>query len=60
MQYFNITEFDSPDQVGSGRVMKQNVLEMLDMARGKFDKAIHITSGYRTKEHNKKIGGTIL
>jgi len=57
MQYFNITEFDSPDQVGSGRVMKQNVLEMLDMARGKFDKAIHINSGYRTKEHNKKIGG---
>ena len=32
MQYFNITEFDSPDQVGSGRVMKQNVFEMFRRA----------------------------
>ena len=43
MNYFNITEFDSPDQVGSGRVMKQSVLDMLDEARAKFDKAIHLS-----------------
>ena len=57
MNYFNITEFDSPDQVGSGRVMKESVLDMLDEARAKFDKAIHINSGYRTKKHNTKVGG---
>jgi len=57
MNYFNITEFDSPDQVGSGRVMKQSVLDMLDEARAKFDKSIHINSGYRTAVHNKKVGG---
>ena len=57
MNYFNITEFDSPDQVGSGRVMKESVLDMLDEARAKFDKAIYINSGYRTKKHNTKVGG---
>lgn len=57
MQYFNVTEFDSPDQIGSGKKMKQNVLDMLDEARAKFDKPITITSGYRTKSHNEKVGG---
>ena len=35
----------------------ENVLEMLDEARAKFDKPITITSGYRTKSHNSKVGG---
>ena len=57
MQYFNITEFDSPDEMGSGRNMKQEMLDKIDLVRSKFDRAIHINSGYRTKEHNKKVGG---
>lgn len=57
MNYFNITEFDSPDKLGSGREMNENVLEMLNEARSKFDKPITITSGYRTKSHNSKVGG---
>ena len=57
MQYFNITEFDSPDHIGSGTGMQEYVLKMLDEARGKFDKPITITSGYRTKSHNEKVGG---
>ena len=55
MQYFNITEFDSPDEMGSGRNMKQEMLDKIDLVRSKFDRAIHINSGYRTKEHNKKV-----
>ena len=57
MNYFNITEFDSPDEMGSGRNMKQEMLDKIDLVRAKFDRAIHINSGYRTKEHNKKVGG---
>ena len=57
MQYFNITEFDSPDEMGSGRNMKQEMLDKIDLVRSKFDRAIHINSGYRTKEHNKKVEG---
>ena len=57
MQYFNITEFDSPDEMGSGRNMKQEMLDKIDLVRSKFDRALHINSGYRTKEHNKKVGG---
>ena len=57
MQYFNITEFDSPDEMGSGRYMKQEMLDKIDLVRSKIVRAIHINSGYRTKEHNKKVGG---
>lgn len=57
MRYFNYTEFDSPDEVGSGQKMHPDILEMLDMARDKFDKPIRINSGYRTAKHNLKIGG---
>ena len=45
MQYFNITEFDSPDEMGSGRNMKQEMLDKIDLVRSKFDRAIHINSG---------------
>ncbi len=55
MRYFNYTEFDSPDEVGSGQKMHPDILEMLDMARDKFDKPIRINSGYRTKEYNKSL-----
>jgi hypothetical protein len=30
---------------------------MLDQVRDKFDKPIHITSGYRTPAYNEKVGG---
>ncbi len=58
MKYFTYTEFDSPDEVGSGKKMHPKLLVMLDMVRDKFDKPIHITSGYRTVEHNARVGGT--
>jgi len=57
MKYFTITEFDSPDEVGSGRLMNVDFLEKLDLARSKFDKPIKINSGMRTSAHNAKVGG---
>ncbi len=52
MRYFNYTEFDSPDELGSGRQMSEKILDMLDLAREKFDKPIKITSGFRTEAYN--------
>ncbi|PCJ57920.1 MAG: peptidase M15 [Rhodospirillaceae bacterium] len=57
MNFFKISEFDSPDEKGSGKKMQQSTLEMLDKARGIAGISFVITSGYRTKEHNKKVGG---
>lgn len=57
MKYFNYYEFDSPDVQGSGQLMDKQILEMLDLVREKFDKPIHINSGYRTSVHNEKVGG---
>ena len=55
MRDFNYTEFDSPDELGSGKNMSPKILEMLDQAREKFDKPIKITSGYRTKAYNEDL-----
>ena len=57
MKYFNYHEFDSPDVQGSGQLMSKKILEMLDLARDKFDKPIHITSGFRTEAWNTEVGG---
>ena len=57
MKYFNYSEFDSPDVQGSGQLMDTNLLEMLDDVRDKFDKPIHINSGFRTPQHNEDVGG---
>lgn len=57
LKHFHITEFDSPDEIGSGKNMDKDFLIKLDEARDKFDKPILINSGYRTAAHNKKCGG---
>ncbi|OUU23376.1 MAG: hypothetical protein CBB97_13495 [Candidatus Endolissoclinum sp. TMED37] len=57
MKYFNYSEFDSPDVQGSGQLMDKSLLLMLDEARDKFDKPIHINSGFRTPAHNEAVGG---
>ena len=57
MKYFNYSEFDSPDVQGSGQLMDTNLLDMLDDVRDKFDKPIHINSGFRTPQHNEDVGG---
>jgi len=37
--------------------MSQEILSMLDAARKIYGKPMRITSGFRTKNHNKKVGG---
>ena len=57
MKYFKLSEFDSPDMVGSGKAMDKEFLSKLDQARSLADTSFRITSGFRTLEHNKKVGG---
>lgn len=55
--FFERHEFDSPDQPGSGENMKMRFMKKLIKARINANTAFIITSGYRTKDHNKKVGG---
>jgi len=57
MKYFNYEEFDSPDIQGSGQLMDEKILSMLDEVRGMYGKPISINSGYRTVRHNANVGG---
>ena len=57
LKNFTIDEFDSPDLPNSGLNMDNDFLQMLDIARQIADIPFKINSGYRTKEHNKKVGG---
>lgn len=58
LKYFTFEEFDSPDLPGSGeKYMDREFLQMLDEARGLCGLQFKITSGYRSKNHNLKVGG---
>lgn len=57
MLHFELSEFDSPDEIGSGKNMDSNFLSMLDDARGIAGIPFTITSGYRTISHNAYVGG---
>lgn len=55
-QHFKVKEFACKD--GSPIVFVDNYLVgLLEILRKKIEKPIIITSGYRTPEHNKKVGG---
>ena len=55
MRYFTLSEFDSPDQPGSGEMMDPDFLAMLDESRDVAGIPFVITSGFRTISHNKKL-----
>ena len=55
--HFELSEFDSPDEIGSGKNMDSNFLAMLDDARGIAGIPFTITSGFRTPSHNAYVGG---
>ena len=57
LKHFNINEFESPDQPGSGSKMDVDFLQKIDDAREKAGIPFKINSGYRTQEHNLKVGG---
>lgn len=59
IKYFRPSEFDSPDQPGSGHGMNYDFVWVLDKVRYRIKRPIRINSGVRTKKHNKFVGGTI-
>lgn len=59
MNHFKLSEFDSPDEIGSGSKMNPDFLELLDKARGIAGIPFKINSGYRTLAHNKKVDGEV-
>ncbi len=59
MLHFELSEFDSPDEKGSGKYMYEKFLSMLDDARGIAGVSFTINSGFRTKSRNAYVGGKI-
>ena len=57
LKYFTLEEFASPDVTHSGEYMDADFLTMLDNARDLAGIPFKINSGYRTIEHNEKVGG---
>tara|TARA_E500000081_G_C5818443_1_gene212381 strand:- start:67 stop:426 length:360 start_codon:yes stop_codon:yes gene_type:complete len=58
LKHFTYDEFDSPDYPGSGeRFMDREFVECLDEARDIAGIQFKINSGYRTPDHNRKVGG---
>lgn len=57
LRYFKLEEFDSPDMVGSGSIMQESTLLMLEEARYFADMPFVINSAVRTEAHNAKVGG---
>jgi uncharacterized protein YcbK (DUF882 family) len=59
LKYFTLDEFDSPDIKGSGSKMDKDFLKKLDKIREDFGKPLRVNSGYRSMEHNLKVGGRV-
>lgn len=55
LQHFNYSEFDSPDEPGSGTKMDLEFLKTLDWIRDACGFPFKITSGYRTAAHNQAL-----
>lgn len=55
LKYFDIKEFDSPDEEGSGEMMDVEFLEKLDVARDIAQFPFIITSGFRTVAYNRML-----
>ncbi len=57
-KWFKLSEFDSPDRPGSGELMEPEVVQALDIARDIYGYPMIITSGVRSIDHNKSVGGS--
>jgi uncharacterized protein YcbK (DUF882 family) len=55
MKYFKLSEFDSPDVVGSGEAMDMDFLSRVDQARSIAQIPFKITSGFRTQQYNEGL-----
>ena len=58
LKHFKISEFDSPDEAGSGNKMNPILLAYLDKARSIANTPFVINSAYRTVAYNKSIGAS--
>ncbi len=58
MRNFTLNEFDSPDKPGSGSLMQDSTIEKLDNARDYAGIPFMVNSGFRTIQHNAKVGGS--
>lgn len=59
IKYFKPSEFDSPDEKGSGGTgMNEDFVRLLDELRSLLGRPLIITSGYRTATLNSDIGGS--
>jgi uncharacterized protein YcbK (DUF882 family) len=54
-EYFERSEVEC--ECGCGGIPTRNLLVSLELLRLKYNKPIIITSGFRCKEHNAKVGG---
>ena len=54
-KWFKLSEFDSPDRVGTGELMEHDVVQALDIARDIYGFPMVITSGFRTIEYNRDL-----
>ena len=59
IRYFKSSEFDSQGEPNSGKNMRRDLIEILDAIRGRIGRALKITSGYRTREDNERVGGVL-
>ena len=57
IKYFDLSEFDSPDDTDSGDNMDINFVRKLDEAREIAGIPFKVNSGYRTPFHNTMVGG---
>ena len=55
MRYFNISEFDSPDEKVSGKNMNPVFLDFIDELRSRCNFPFKVTSGYRTKAYHQSL-----
>lgn len=56
-KYFSWSEFDSPDEPGSGmHHMDERLLHVLDLMREECGPLV-LNSAYRSPAHNEKVGG---
>ena len=55
MKYFKISEFDSPDEKGSGLYMDREFLFFLDELRKRCGFPFRITSGYRSQAYHDDL-----
>lgn len=58
---FNLAEFQSRDGSKMSTTHRNNIRKLaanLQVLRDHIGKPIHVTSGYRSPSHNKKVGGS--